>query len=185
MSSLRRTPPILAVFVLLSASCGVPAETDPTDNNSTGAAVDADGGHESDAAADSDGGPDDSRTPETDVDVPPQDMQPEEESLTEIHETVFLDGGCAVGYCHGNAMATPEAVLHGFVDVEAPAPVCGRTHYIVPGDPDQSILWIRVRPITAEDEECGQTKMPAGSEVGLPEETAQLVYDWIASGANL
>jgi hypothetical protein len=116
----------------------------------------------------------------------PVEPTPDAVKLTAIHDDVFVGEGCTSGYCHGTfGLASPQSVINAFVDVEATNPTCGRTHYVVPGDPEASILWVRVRPITAEDESCGVIKMPAGSETGLDEQTAQIVYDWIADGAHL
>ncbi len=106
--------------------------------------------------------------------------------LTDFHEEVFVAEGCTAGYCHGSfGLGSPQAVIDSFVNVEATEPLCGRTHFVVPGDPEASILWVRVRPMTAEDEECGVVKMPANSGTGLDEQTAQMIYEWIQDGAQL
>ena len=140
---------------------GVPAKTDPDDATE----------------------PEVPTTPGDPVDAVPDDGALH---LSEFHADVFVEKGCTSGYCHaGFQLGAAEAVIAAFVDVEAPQPTCGRTHYIVPGDPEQSILWVRVRPITDEDRECEVVKMPASSTDGLDADSAQLIYDWIADGALL
>ena len=54
---------------------------------------------------------------------------------------------------------------------------------VVPGDPDSSILYQRVKPLSeGGTTDCGN-KMPQGSE-GLSAEQAELVRAWIAGGAK-
>ena len=62
--------------------------------------------------------------------------------------------------------------------------MCGRTHYVVPGAPEDSILWLRVRDTTDEDAECGVSKMPKDRQEPLSPEVTALVYDWILAGAE-
>ena len=92
-----------------------------------------------------------------------------------------------MGYCHGAGqggfLATDEETTWtNLVEVPAMTEGCGMTMRVVPGDPEQSILWHRVRPATLDEGEPCFPKMPSGTQ-GLSEETAQLVYDWIAAGA--
>ena len=55
---------------------------------------------------------------------------------------------------------------------------------MVPGKPDESILWVKAR--NPERDPTGTLcadKMPQGSS-GLPEADAKLLESWIAGGAN-
>lgn len=178
MKRLALTIPLLFAF-----GCGSSAE--PTGQPDTEPPAQTSPGGETDSPVEN---PTDKPTDEpTDqpTDEPTEDPA-DALRLTAFHEEVFVAEGCTSGYCHGNfGLGSPDAVVSAFVDVEAPEPTCGRTHYVVPGDPEASILWVRVRPITAEDEECGVAKMPSNSETGLDEQTAQVIYDWIADGAHL
>ena len=101
-------------------------------------------------------------------------------------ESVFdiLTGSC-VGYCHdANAgqmqfmdeQTTYDSVMAG----AATEAVCGLTDRVVPGDPENSILWVRIRAPVAGDD-CA-VKMPKDSPE-LSAEALQTIYDWIAGGA--
>jgi hypothetical protein len=107
--------------------------------------------------------------------------------LADIFDAVFETSGCTAGYCHGGAvdglvMRSVETVHQNTIDVTSIRPACGKTKIIVPGQPEESLLWLRVRPKSMDTEDCIE-KMPRGTD-GLDPETAQLVYDWIAGGAN-
>jgi hypothetical protein len=72
--------------------------------------------------------------------------------------------------------------FEALVDVVAFNPMCGFEQLVVPGDPEQSLLWHRVLPVEEGQGEPCVPKMPAGTS-GLSVEDAQRVYDWIAAGA--
>ena len=59
---------------------------------------------------------------------------------------------------------------------------CGVTMRVVPGDPDASMLWVRVRP-DVDDCLTADQKMPPFGE-GLSDEDLKLIHDWILTGAN-
>ncbi|WAS90019.1 hypothetical protein [Nannocystis punicea] len=108
-------------------------------------------------------------------------------SFTEVYESIFMASGCLAGYCHGNMagelLMTDEATAYAnLVEVEASQAACGLSVRVVPGAPEQSVLWRRVRPIALDEGDMCATKMPSGS-MGLGEADAQLVHDWIAGGA--
>lgn len=108
-------------------------------------------------------------------------------SFTEVYETVLLGQGCTAGYCHGGMAGglelTDEATSYAsLVEVAATTAVCGLTDRVVPGAPEQSILWMRVRPAAEDMGMACAPKMPQGS-MGLPDAEAKLVGDWIAGGA--
>ena len=105
-------------------------------------------------------------------------------SLSAIHEPVFIESGCAAAECHASTLGTAEAVYALLVNAERSQPLCGRTHYVVPGDPEASVLWLLIRDATAEDAECGVPKMPSQRTEPMDPAVTQLVWDWIAAGAN-
>jgi hypothetical protein len=79
-------------------------------------------------------------------------------------------------------MADEQTVLANLVDEPSEFARCAET-LVVPGSPEQSELWYRVRP-ASDRGDCEITdKMPKDSP-GLDETRAQLVYDWIAAGAK-
>ncbi len=83
----------------------------------------------------------------------------------------ILVANCVV--CHPGAGETDLVT-------EIPADVTsGAGAYIVVGDPDTSYLYDRLLG------EGGESIMPLGATVPLPDETLQCVYDWIAAGAPL
>lgn len=108
-------------------------------------------------------------------------------SFTEVYETVIVGQGCTAGYCHGGMAGglelTDEATSYAnLVEVEATMAACGLTQRVVPGAPEQSILWMRVRPAAEDMGMACAPKMPQGS-MGLAEADATLVKEWIAGGA--
>ena len=180
--------PVIPLFIFITACGSAPVDESPDATTVPSSAEEeevdttADAGTTAEPSSDAgESGDDVGGLPRDDAEVPADAV-----TLGEIHTTVFVEQGCTSGYCHASfALDSPEAVQSAFVGVEAPTPTCGRTQYVVPGEPEQSILWLRVRPITDEDRECGQVKMPKGSETGLDADNAQLIHDWITDGALL
>lgn len=114
------------------------------------------------------------------------DSDPAGPSFTEVFEAIFLEHGCTSGYCHGGGAGgldmTDEATTYAnMVDVAATTAVCGLSVRVVPGAPEESVLWVRSRPAALDDEPCAP-KMPQGS-TGLPDAEAALLNAWIAGGA--
>lgn len=109
--------------------------------------------------------------------------------LSEIFQAAFSDTGCVVGYCHGGAVdglviSDPKTSIIALVNVDSIRPSCNLTKLVVPGKPEESLLWMRVRPAALETGEPCVPKTPKDSD-GLDEEKAKLIYDWIVSGAKL
>ena len=110
-------------------------------------------------------------------------------SFATVYDALFAGPyNCSSGYCHGSGAGgltvTDETGTHfALANQNAVNPICGLTKLVVPGDPEQSLLWRRVRP-SAEDagDPCAPPKMPDGSD-GVDAATADLVYSWIADGA--
>jgi len=149
--------------------------------------------------------PGDSTTPPEDMTIPPFECDPPcgegeacengtcvpvtpsgSKTLTEIFEPVFQNKGCTAGYCHGGSvdellLSDVDSIFANLVNQAASIPACGLTLRVVPGNPEESILWHRVKPMADGEDPC-VSKMPKGSN-GLSEEDAQLVYDWILGGA--
>lgn len=112
---------------------------------------------------------------------------PVEVSFTDVYEQVIMTNGCQAGYCHGGGAGglemTDEATSYAnMVEVAASSPSCGQTLRVSPGSIDESILWYRVRPSALDAGMPCAPKMPQGS-MGLSEEQAQLINDWISGGA--
>ncbi len=132
-----------------------------------------------------------------DPEKPPPDpeMLPPEEPLIEgpgfdqVYAEVFSMHSCDSGYCHGAGSggmdsANADELFTALVGMDAAQAVCGLTQRVVPGDPESSILWMRVRPLELDDDPPCAKKMPGSSQSGLPAEQAQMVYDWILAGAK-
>jgi len=108
-------------------------------------------------------------------------------TFKDVWDMVFAPKGCSNGACHGSMLSPmsfegPETAYWQLVGAPAAQFWCGLDTRVVPGDPESSILWHRVRPMELDDAQwCGQ-KMPLGSE-GLTLSEAQLIYDWIDAGA--
>ena len=104
-------------------------------------------------------------------------------SFAALYSEVLEGQGCTNG-CHGGdagglALYSAEVAYENLVNTPAETPGCEVTMRVVPGDPEASMLWVRVRAL---DDDC-MPKMPPGSE-GLTQEDADHIYDWIATGAN-
>lgn len=156
------------------------AGADAGDTSAGADAGDTSGSEDTGATADTGGGGDAGTTP---ADTGGQ----AEADFTEVFAMVFEAEGCTGGYCHGSGqgglMLSDAATTHGnLVNVDAANPMCDLTKLVVPGEPEQSILWMRVRPAAQDEGSPCAPKMPAGSD-GLDAAEAQLIYDWIAAGA--
>jgi hypothetical protein len=120
-------------------------------------------------------------------DAPTPDTSSPPVSFAQVYTEVFEANSCSNGYCHGAGAGgftiSDETGAHfALVNQNAMAPSCGLTQLVVPGDPESSILWRRLRPIALDDGDVCAPKMPQGTE-GVDAEASQLVYDWIAGGA--
>ena len=104
--------------------------------------------------------------------------------FADVFDAVFAEAGCGAGYCHGSPMASAEGMYDFLVDQPGAATTtCDATVLVVPGDPEASLLWLRIRPQSMDDGEPCAQKMPGGS-TGLSRAKAMLVYDWILDGAQ-
>ena len=108
-------------------------------------------------------------------------------TFSEIYHDVFVPAGCTSGYCHGTFQSPLDlmdetSAWWSLVDQPASSSGCGTTMRVVPGDPEASELWHRVRPLALDPDGACQQKMPLGSE-GLGASDAELVKQWIAQGA--
>lgn len=101
-------------------------------------------------------------------------------TFTRVQEEIF-ELNCAAAACHGGA--NPAADLRLDADdthaniVDQPAALNDGWTYVVPGDPEASLVYA----IVTGELDNGQRQMPPG--VQLDEEKVQLLYDWIAAGA--
>ena len=193
---------LVALTGLLVAGCG----EDATDN-SPGPGSDA-GGVDmgtTDTAPDTPGTPDagdvedtgsmdagGADTPSADVGTDqgaPQDTGQEVVSFVQVFDEILAPRGCTAGYCHaghagGLLMDSPETAYENLVNQDnSTETTCEATVRVVPGDPDASMLWVRVRPA---EEECltQDQKMPPFGNDGLTEDELALIRDWILTGAN-
>ena len=84
----------------------------------------------------------------------------------------------------GDLFLTEEALAYSsMVGANAAVAGCGMTQLVVPGSPEQSILWDRIKPLVDGEERCLPAMPMNNDDLGLPEADAQLVYDWILGGA--
>ena len=110
-------------------------------------------------------------------------------SFSVLYNGVLTAQGCTSGYCHGSGaggmdFSTESAAYAALVDVDATSPVCNLVKRVVPGKPEQSILWVKSRnPERDPPGALCADKMPQGSS-GLSEDDAQVLESWIAGGAT-
>ncbi|MGB0592503.1 MAG: hypothetical protein ACPGU1_22695 [Myxococcota bacterium] len=103
-----------------------------------------------------------------------------------VYEAVFEVQGCASGYCHsspfdGLYLGEMEEAYHSLTNGQSAATNLAYTAYVVPGDPEASLLLHKVRPYQDGDEWIGN-KMPLGTD-GLGPDDIALIQAWIAQGA--
>ena len=136
--------------------------------------------------------PEDTTTPEPEdtAAADPEDIEGGEAvSFQTVFNEILDPMGCTAGYCHaghagGMLMDSLESAYDNLVNVEVSTPTeCGVTMRVVPGDPEASMLWIRVRP---SEDDCltEDQKMPPFGGEGLTQAQLDLIYAWIATGAN-
>jgi hypothetical protein len=109
-------------------------------------------------------------------------------SFERVYAEILVPEGCTGNYCHGGSagemtLGEVQAAFDVLVGQDAEKPVCGLTQRVVPGDPESSILWARVRPTEPDGAEPCAVKMPS-NRAPLSAAQAQLVYDWILGGAQ-
>jgi hypothetical protein len=86
--------------------------------------------------------------------------------------------GCTSGYCHyWQPGAGADAEYADLIDA-TPSETCGGLKRVVPGAPEESLLFLKV---SMETPPCG-TRMPRGG-AALPAAEIDLVRAWIAGGA--
>ena len=179
------TRPLLSCLFTLSLVGSLPACSDDADEGSgtanpesTETAGDGDGDATGDGDGDATGDGDGDATGDGDGDSA---------GLFQPVLTILEEAGCTSDYCHGSAaggleMTNLDTAYANLVDIDAVTPACGQQKRVVPGEPEQSILWLRVRPVAMDMGMACVEKMPQGSE-GLDEASAQIIYDWIIEGA--
>jgi hypothetical protein len=106
-------------------------------------------------------------------------------SFEAIYNDIFIPNGCVS--CHGSPdgalpMGDMETAYASLVNVKAVNPACGMPTRVVPGSPEQSVLFIRTAPPSDEAPLACGTKMPMGS-VGLSPKESNRIRQWILSGA--
>ncbi len=111
---------------------------------------------------------------------PPQTA---EVSFARDIQPIFNSNGCV--NCHGGSgglFLTQGQSYSNLVNVNAQA-ACTNKKRVLPGNPDESVLYIRTSSNSA-DTQCGQnSRMPQGSP-RLPQETIDLIKNWIQQGAK-
>jgi hypothetical protein len=91
----------------------------------------------------------------------------------QVWAQVVYPSGCSGGYCHGSVMNDRDRILNRASDED-----CGDQRWVVPGKPEESLLWRKINPGTSV---CGD-KMPKDGDP-LSQAQADLVYQWILQGA--
>lgn len=108
---------------------------------------------------------------------------PAEISFSQQIQPIFNSNGCVS--CHGGSgglFLTAGQSYNNLVNVNAQAG-CTTKKRVLPGNPNESVLYIRISANTP-DTECGpNSRMPQGSP-RLPQSTIDLVREWIAQGAK-
>ncbi len=106
-------------------------------------------------------------------------------TFEQVYAEVFGPRGCDESSCHGSAVTwAPLSDVDEAYDSltkDASLPACDLTKLVVPGDPEASLLFVRMSRTLDPDGECG-SKMPVGTP-GVDEAQEALVRAWIEGGA--
>lgn len=100
-------------------------------------------------------------------------------SFEEVYEGVLAPRSCTSLYCHasfgGDMHATYLQLLGGVAEGDG----CGGAKLVIPGDPEQSMLYLKV---SMAKPPCGE-RMPFAGVV-LPAAETDLIRAWIDAGAH-
>jgi hypothetical protein len=115
-----------------------------------------------------------------------------EPKLSSIQEKLFTPS-CSLASCHSREAHNAELVLEPAdayaslinADPDNPAARADGLKRVVAGDPERSLLYIKIRPglVAAHGAEYGEP-MPVGSEDGADADAVEAVRQWIADGAS-
>ncbi|MBP48218.1 MAG: hypothetical protein CMH53_09810 [Myxococcales bacterium] len=183
---------LIPIFVIgLASAC---SDTESSSNNSTtdsAASLDTSTSADSAAPADTSVAVDTTPAEDTSVAVDTnvaQDTAPPGPAWSEVHSKIIAPS-CGGGYCHGggnnpfkvtgDASTDYQALLNGQAGGKK-ADKCTSKAYIVPGAPEQSLIWLKSDKNANHG--CGN-KMPPVSK-GLSQQMSDLLKDWIAAGAK-
>jgi len=184
---------IICVLLIATscAACGAVDDSEtsvdaPQNDTAVDATTDLSFVPDSDVTSDGDLEAPDTGSEDLRPDLPPIDMAASG-AFDQIFEQVLVPYGCTAGYCHGAQagglqLNNADGAYAALVGVPAFAPTCDQTMLVVPNAPDESILWVRIRPESLDPPAGCSTKMPKGDDP-MSEADANLVRDWIAAGA--
>lgn len=106
--------------------------------------------------------------------------------FAEVYDEVLHPYGCASSYCHyliagPPALGPMQNTYDHLVGVVSTEQGCGGMMLVVPGDPEQSLLYLKV---SMDKPPCGN-RMPSLGPQGAPLDPAhvELIRAWIAGGA--
>ena len=108
-----------------------------------------------------------------------------------IQQAIFVNHGCSVGACHGNAESGGLDLRAGAsydALIDQPSSVDPSRKRIEPGDPQRSVLFLKLAAKTLPDQyppaELGVgTPMPLGPVPGLSEDELEALRRWIYGAA--
>lgn len=105
-----------------------------------------------------------------------------EPTFANVFDEVFKPGGCTSGACHygvGFSLDSKEKAHTALVSVPASSGGCGDAVRVVPGDPDKSLLYLKV---SMPAPPCGE-RMPLNA-APLDASQIALLRAWIEAGAG-
>lgn len=187
-STVHRRIRFASALVALLAATG--CSTEPGSGGSTDTAGGSDGAGALDSSG-TDATATDTGTGDTSVadtasadtsvaDTAAQDTGPAAPTFGDVWTQVLVAEGCSGQYCHGGLWPNQDAAYKHLTTATVKTPKCASSSYVVPGDANKSLLWLKIDP--AAKHGCGN-KMPTGKP-GVSAASSQLVKDWIAAGAK-
>lgn len=103
-------------------------------------------------------------------------------TFTELYQQVLAPRSCTSPYCHGSfgsgALDDVHAAYVSILSAVADGEGCGDAKVVIPGDPEHSMLYLKV---SMDKPPCGE-RMPVTTGA-LPAAEIELIRAWIAAGA--
>ncbi|APR78279.1 Hypothetical protein A7982_03626 [Minicystis rosea] len=102
-------------------------------------------------------------------------------TFADVFEKVFKPANCTNGSCHygaGFSLTSKENAIAALVGTAASGPGCPDIDRVTPGDPEHSLLYLKVSMATPP---CGNRMPP--SDTHLDASQIELIRAWIEAGA--
>lgn len=161
------------------------------DTSSSGANADSSGSETASSGGDSSGSSGADAAVDASTDAVKVDAGPPPPKWIDVYAAAIINKklGCTGSFCHGgtavpytltgNADKDYTLLMNGVAKNSEKAK-CVATKYVVPGEPEQSLLYLKIKKGAVIG--CGDPMPPVDG--GLDDAISQQVHDWIKAGAK-